>query len=142
MSKNNNNNNKKIGNSKFDKLKNEIDGFLENIHEIQETLFKAIVQNIYEEVPDKLESFSFTGYTPSYNDGEECTYTLTLDYCDINPSNPEIKLSNKEEIDIQKVIAKYLNILPGDFYRSHFDNNVRVTVTKNDIKVEGYDCGY
>ena len=140
MSKQNNNN--KNANSKFDKLKADIDGFLENIHEIQETLFKAIVQNIFEEVPEKLESFSFTGYTPGYNDGQECTYTLLLDYCDINPSNPEIKLSDKEETEIQKIIAKYLNILPEDFYLSHFDNNVKVTVAKNDITVEGYDCGY
>jgi hypothetical protein len=37
-------------------------------------LFAEIAEGIFERHP-KLQSFSFVGYTPGFNDGDECTFT-------------------------------------------------------------------
>lgn len=124
--------------SAFNDLKKSIENFLESISEINEIMFKGLVSHIFAELPE-IESFRFTGYTPSFNDGEECTFTLTTDYCDVTLKDKTKKL---EESKYQKTISKYLDLLPESFYRDHFGNNVAVTVTATDVTVEDYDCGY
>lgn len=124
--------------SAFNDLKKSVENFLESISEINETIFNEITSHIFQEFPD-IESFRFTGYTPGFNDGDACEFTLTIDYCSIDLKD---KTQKFDESKYQETIYKYLNLMPESFYHTHFGNNVAVTITADDVTVEDYDCGY
>jgi len=52
------------------------------LREKKKTLFKAALESdaakLFEKYPE-MESFAFVGYTPSFNDGDPCTYSLHTD---------------------------------------------------------------
>lgn len=126
--------------NKIKELSESVKSLTEQVHKINEMIFKLIVTSLFEEYPE-LKKFAFTGYTPAYNDGEECTFTLGTDYPDINEDCGD-DYSNEVNNQLSDIVTQYLNILPEEFYNSHFGTNFRVIVTPNDIQIEEYDCGY
>lgn len=91
-------------------------------------------------------------YTPAFNDGEPCEfrvgeYTLKLlgsaddagddenGFTDSYESPPEAEAAFASADRIMREVDE-------DFFLFVFDNNVEVTVARDGISVEPYDCGY
>lgn len=127
-------------NNKIKRLSDSVETLTDQVHEINEMIFKLIVTSLFEEYPE-LKKFAFTGYTPAYNDGAECHFTLGTDYPEINEDSSD-DYSNEVNKQLSKIVTQYLDILPEEFYNSHFGTNFRVIVTREDIQTEEYDCGY
>lgn len=110
---------------------------------------------------NELDSISFSCYTPYFNDGDECVYSVNTDYADFydkdgEPLNYFIdykdkELSKEELIDkygesyinaynVKEEIINFLNMIPMDFYMSTFGDHVLVTINKDgSYKTESYD---
>ena len=100
-----------------------------------------------------LVSFGWKQYTPSFNDGDPCTlsvnyYDLILNGVDPNDDDdddeenelPELSEADSEAAD--KEIYELLNLIPETTYEELFGSDVIVTVTRDGITTESYDCGY
>jgi hypothetical protein len=123
--------------NKIKTLTDSVNSLTEQVEKINDMIFQFVVTNLFNEYPE-LKKFSFTGYTPAFNDGEECTFTLGTDYPEINDDE-----GNKEiNIQLKNIVSTYLNILPAEYYNSHFGTNFRVIATLESIDVEDYDCGF
>ena len=123
--------------NKIKALTESVNSLTEQVEKIKDMIFQFVVTNLFNEYPE-LKKFSFTGYTPAFNDGDECTFTLGTDYPEINDDE-----GNKEiNIQLNNIVSKYLNILPAEYYNSHFGTNFRVIVTRESVDVEDYDCGF
>jgi hypothetical protein len=123
--------------NKIKTLTDSVNSLTEQVEKINDMIFRFVVTNLFNEYPE-LKKFSFTGYTPAFNDGDECTFTLGTDYPEINDDE------GNEEINIQlkNIVSTYLNILPVEYYNSHFGTNFRVIATRESVDVEDYDCGF
>lgn len=113
-----------------------------------ETFGKILTDN------PKLEAVSFTGYTPSFNDGEPCVFRIgEIDFkfkdeedkenYDDWVSEYDVYGNEVEVGDISEVLGEMSGIISDVFgeygFRAIF---TRELCAKEEIKVEEYDCGY
>jgi len=109
----------------------------------------------------KIESISWTQYTPYFNDGDLCTFRTNVDYVDVNgvdvdeldwyswrtkyPDDleklaTEGKVIDWDEVKILGEFKEVLSDIPEEFYEELFGDHVRITVSKNGtIDIEEYD---
>lgn len=66
-----------------EKIRKEMAEARERLTEISKNGLSKICKDIFDESP-RLTSFSWSQYTPYFNDGEECTFSCNYDYFDIN----------------------------------------------------------
>lgn len=149
-------------------LKKRIEKMQKKVQEIQEEArvegekcFREAIAFLFEENQD-LESFSWTQYTPHFNDGDACTFSANTEYFYINDDEDECdewsinyeienlkksKSSDKEEKlkeleakkDLSKKIAEVLTSFDDDLYEHLFGDGVKVTVYKDRIETDEYD---
>jgi hypothetical protein len=131
---------KKPDTNKIKELSESVEKLTEQVHKINELVFQLIANNMFEAYPE-LKKFAFTGYVPGFNDGDECIFTLGTDYPQINEDESD-DYSNDVNSQLSDIVTEYLNILPEDFYQSHFGSNFRVVATREGVTVEDYDCGF
>ena len=134
-------------------LKKRIDELSKKMKDAENEVFNELRRTLFEENP-KLKSFGFVGYTPSFNDGEPCEFTITTEsgYIQINgfDGNRSEWLDGanhtdeemKDVEDLSEIVSETLGILPENFYRSKFGDGFQVNVTSDKIEVEDYNCGY
>lgn len=96
-----------------------------------EAAFKDIVKDIFVGFPN-IESFSWTQYTPYFNDGDECNFTVNTYGIKIND---EDSYDNKE----MKIITEFLNAIDDNIMESLFGDHVEICVYKDKIEISEYE---
>jgi hypothetical protein len=102
----------------------------------------------------QIDSFSWTQYTPYFNDGDACyfsvrsEYGLTIDgessedyYIRTWNLTPEVDAENERKRPMAekfKRVTEFLNQFDEDDMLFMFDDHVEVTVTRDDITTEEY----
>lgn len=120
--------------------------------------FKASAQKIFQEsmadlfeAEPLLESINFKGWIPEWMDGEECVFETDIDYCQINNLDEddcnlrrgEGEIKNVEDYEAMRDrVISFLNEFDEDMLQLVFGSNFELTITKDSIKVDEYDCGY
>lgn len=134
-------------------LKQRIDQLSLKLKAAENEVFDELRRTLFEENP-KLKSFGFVGYTPGFNDGEPCLFTMetdaafiTINGYDRNREEWEDgeKHTDEESADVETlsaIVSESVEILPETFFRSKFGEGFKVNVTADKIEVEDYDCGY
>lgn len=148
------------------KIQEELKKFEDKKKQLVEELrkeFPNLFKSLFEQT-DKIKSFSWTQYTPYFNDGDECVFRVngvyTVNENDIDEEewydwriryylrgDKEYSnlLEEKPNIDINtykiyELIEKTLETIPEDFMRDLFGDHVQITVFKDgEIRVEEYD---
>lgn len=85
----------------------------------------------------KLESISWSQYTPHFNDGDECVFSSKHRYADIVGS--ELDEDSKEYEDIKKEFEDFMAQFDNDLLRDVFGDGVKMIVTREGITVEEYN---
>ncbi len=141
-------------------IKNQI---LEKSNEV----FDEFCKDIFTKSP-RLSSFGWSQYTPYFNDGDTCVFSVNIDYLYINGQsvddsewinkknitkygewNREKKeyIGREEEdnpnydqelVDIYEEISSFLSNFDNDFYMSKFGDHVEITITSTGIDV--FEC--
>ncbi len=108
--------------------------------------FKAGFAALFDQYP-QLKSVSWTQYTPYFNDGEECSFSVHLDEPTINGFDPYdddkdaanlYAQTDKESKACLKAVDDFLDAFDADVYEDLFDDHVEVTVTRKGIKTSEY----
>jgi len=125
----------------------------EQLKTIGEKLFKEGAQDFFDAFPEA-GSFSWTQYTPYFNDGDECVFSVH-DYFDVTNTNGDLlwedldawgaEYSRKQgkeltrEQEASEVLSTLVGGIDDDTMKALFGDHVRVTVTREGIDIEEYD---
>ena len=146
----------------------EIKRLQKELQEKSSKIFLSAFKKLFEESP-RLTSFSWTQYTPYFNDGDTCYFSTNTDYIYVNGEDASdsdwlneknviswgtynrekriyegrVEVDNpnydKELSESTEKVKKFLALFDDDFYQKQFGDHVRVTVTANGIETEDYD---
>ena len=154
--------------SDFENTVNNIDKMMEEFQEFQNKMrlemqerFNVLFKNFFEAFP-MIKTVHWTHYTPYFNDGEECTFTIgeiyftvTL-YNDLEDYNGEDDDGNidtwgfnrEDGIQTPESLKKGIKTLQSiinnneDIMRAMFDNYVWVRAHKDGFEVDEYEAPY
>lgn len=123
--------------------------------------FRQVFQGFFEKHPE-IEAASFCCYTPSFNDGDPCTFTVSG--CQVKPAGlteDQIEETNRSDgfvdyYEFDDLVAEHLQeALKQDmkgleeFLESSellieklFGDGTRVILTREGVETESYDGGY
>lgn len=143
----------------FKELNKKMEEFEKQFREEGSKLFKEITKEVFDQFPE-VNSFSWTQYTPYFNDGDECTFGVNdvdtingfSEYGDDDENdqknsenifekyNWEKSKSDKRAFEIVETLRAFVNSAPEDVLRSLFGDHARVTVYRDKkAKVEEYE---
>lgn len=130
--------------------------------------FDSFCKEIFEKHP-KIESFGWSQFTPYFNDGDTCTFSVNTDYISINGEyvddskwvnettvvdwgtwNRELRVYEGRvevpNLDYDAELAKgsdeiteFLRNFDNDFYITRFGDHAEITVTKDGVDVDEYE---
>jgi len=142
---------------KLDEMAAKVKALKEELKSQFEGAVKEAADEIFEKYP-KLENFSWTQYTPHFNDGEPCEFSIHND-CDYTYNGVEINSSatsykgglnkegkeagfesEKEANDLEEVLSDFVSKLEEmeETVRACLDEG-RVIVSREGVEVEDYD---
>lgn len=131
-------------------------------------IFTEVSKSIFEDNP-KIKSFSWTQYTPYFNDGDACTFSADTDYISVNGErvddakwmspvtvktwgtwNRETRTyEGREEVpnlDYDKElvegvgeIREFLSHFDNDFFLQQFGDHAEITVTSEGVNIDEYE---
>lgn len=131
--------------TKYTEAKKKMKAALEQANAIVKEAFLEASNEVFKKYPN-IESFSWTQYTPYFNDGEECTFSAQTEY-------PQLTFTDGTEIDINygsgdadaEVVAKevaavekFLAQFDESDYKEMFGDHVRVVVSRKGVHTEEY----
>jgi len=144
-------------NEKIEALKAKVAELNKQVREESQRLLNEGFTEVFEKYP-KLLSFSWNQYTPYFNDGDECTFSVNTDSlipdftdesaedhnyeyskgdCEWNsktkkydyfPLSDEKKLNNEAYDELVEIV----NAIDDDTMKATYGNHITVTVSKNE----------
>jgi hypothetical protein len=151
--------------SKYIEAKKKMEDLRKQIEEQAKTFFQEESKEIFAKHPD-LERFSWTQYTPYFNDGDECVFGVNRDYIGLAMKDEVADVEDDEEEDFDdyetydyvngkkvyrsddKLTAKqragrdviaFLHLFEDEDYKTMFGNHVRVTVSRDGVSKDDYE---
>ena len=136
--------------------------------ELSSNIFEDFYKHIFQKYTD-LKSFSWSQYTPYFNDGDPTFFIVNRDYISVNEDyvedsnwysenlvtnwgtwNNDLKIyeGKVEEVNpnynpvLRKVtleISTFLGLFDDDFYLSKFGDHANIRVTKDGVDISDYD---
>ena len=103
--------------------------------------FTEWAKDLFERYPP-LNLISWTGYTPSWNDGDPTFFLSSHTYYSINSTESEETddegFGEKQLENLKEEVDKFISQFDDDDMERLFGNGVRVLVTKGGVEVEEY----
>ena len=114
------------------------------------------IKPVFDRSYGRLREVRVHGYTPSFNDGDPCTFRMNVDDCKVNgfdgyeddEDHDDGYLGRHDTQIVQEDVSASLSIFDDDDWESAFNSyGFEVVFTKNDdgsisLTEEDYDCGY
>ena len=101
-----------------------------------QTALKDECKLLFEKYPE-MEEFSWTQYTPYFNDGDECVFSVHSDYPNIN--GDEVGYKDTTWLgQAEKDVVALLQAIDEETMKTIFGDHVKVVVTKEGITAENY----
>jgi hypothetical protein len=148
----------------FTKIFEILDAYNKEVQENGEKILKEAFKEFFDKHPE-VESLRWNQYTPGFNDGDPCTFTVgelmfrTYDMkkiADGEADKPEetyyeddddcydCSYGNEYDPVLKQDIRNLSENLSDaeDILLKVFDDNMQITVTRENITAEEYDCGY
>jgi hypothetical protein len=131
----------------FKALQNKMDVLRDEIKEKSKAFFKDASKALFEKHPN-LETFRWTQYTPYFNDGDPCLFSVHSDYPEVAMAGENIEDQESYEMpDRENEPQKYaaygdvttlLNTFRVEDFEDMFGDHCQVTVTRDKVEVEEY----
>jgi len=121
--------------------KAEMKAAIEEANTVVKEVFQKAAKSLFADNAE-LVSFSWTQYTPYFNDGEECVFGAHIDYPEVNGEDPWFAQTdeNQEKMKgLQKKVTAFLQVFDRDDFKSMFGDHCKISVTPAEIEVEDYE---
>lgn len=128
--------------SKLAELVKEMEGSKKEWVDRARNLFMASVNEMFEKYPT-LNNISWPQYTPYFNDGDECIFSVHSYGANVNGAGSELNDDQEVEPDLvpaHKELENLLDAVPGDLMKDIFGDHNEVTIHRTGkIEKERYD---
>jgi hypothetical protein len=128
------------GITKYQETRNFIQSEVAKARELARVAFDAGAQQLLKDLD--IESFSWTQYTPYFNDGDVCVFRVNYDYPKINGESagdyykqPEYEVKR----ELERNVADFLGIFDESDLNYLFGDHVEITVSAEGTTVEEYE---
>jgi ArsR family metal-binding transcriptional regulator len=125
--------------SKIDELQKNVALFKEQLDQVMKEAFEKgrlllseALTAVFEEYP-QVESISWTQYTPYFNDGDACEFSVNSYSIELNTD--EVKIENSEKI--KGIVTKFLDTIGADSLEQLGEGRV-IVLRDGTITVEEY----
>lgn len=136
---------------RFADLKEEMEELQRQMQERGKEVFRTESENLFLENPN-LVSFSWRQYTPYFNDGDECVFSVH-DYLDVEFTNDRLDdwsdysrkyadergKSSEANMDTADAAQELVSTIPEEVMKGIFGDHVSVTVYKDRVEVDEYE---
>lgn len=129
-------------------LKRALAAVQEKIDAKFQPLFRAQAAALFEANP-KLKSFGWHQYTPYFNDGDTCEFSVNrwdVDICGLNPDETdsdefaeETGMSQEEAKSFVPQVKKFMEQFDDCDMEKAFGDHARVTIDREGITIDSYD---
>lgn len=142
--------------TEFKKIKKEMSTLRKESQERCKAAFHEGAMALFEVHPE-LKKFSWRQYTPYFNDGDTCTFSVCRDAeaIDVNDVEDSYEVAKEATWDgnkstpippnerhplhaAQAAVAEFLNIFDEEDLQDAFGDHAEVVVTRKGVKVESY----
>jgi hypothetical protein len=99
-----------------------------------------------------VEAVVWTQYTPAWNDGEECLFSVGDVGIVLKEPGEEIYIEEDDDVVyyskdlvVESIIKEFYDLVeevPNDVLEHVLGNNVKVRCTREGITIDEYDCEY
>lgn len=125
------------------RIKTEIEGFNAKRKQLVEELqkeFPMLLKPLFDKYSPDIQSIGWSQYTPYFNDGDECVFSVQNDDLNMNGEYAYDLELTKEQSAALEEFSQILQSVPEDFYKDLFGDHVQVTVhADGKIDVEEYE---
>lgn len=137
--------------STYLEIRKQINELRDQSNKLFRDYFTTEANKIFEEHP-LVEEWSFTAYTPYFNDGDTCVYQVNCDYPKLNGEdwsdcgnlthwdknpNPDYSL---EKYKAHEAVTEFLGGLAEDDMAETFGDHVEVTIRKDGtVDIQSYE---
>jgi len=107
---------------------------IETLAEITKTILENDIQKLLKE-NEELSSFRWIQYVPSFNDGDECSFTISCEGWDYSCSYDDFekKPYYQKCKEIENFITEHYDLM-----REAYDCYVDITITKDSVNISDY----
>lgn len=120
-------------NEKLKALVNEIKALKKELTQKAKDGLMSCLKELFEQHPD-VKSLQFAAYTPYFNDGDECRFSCSAHYADIN-QDEDVEVSD----DVADIFHDALAHLDDDTWKDIVGDHALVTITPQGIDIAEYD---
>ena len=120
---------------KLQKLKNAQAEIFKGMQTESKKVFKEAFEEIFEKYP-AIETVSWTQYTPHFNDGDTCEFSVNTDV-DINGEG-EWDSDQTFPKKMYNELSAILQIIPEEVLYAIYGDHKKITVDRKGITVEEY----
>lgn len=95
--------------------------------------------DIFDKYP-KLKSFGFQAYTPYFNDGEECAYSVRHDRWAIMLNDAPNHDHHTEDMMFNEAesVSEFLSQISDDIYLDLFGDHKQITFMRDGVTIQDY----
>jgi hypothetical protein len=129
----------------FDAILSEYNALEQEISRKREAVVEAIKPKFHEpfakffEAHEELEALWFCAYTPYFNDGEECIFSVRETYGVVGDDEYVYGYGDEPVAKSIREADDIVHSLPEDVIRGLFGDHVKVVITRDGVNVEEYD---
>ncbi len=121
----------------YTEMKQQMEALREQMKVAAKAFFSDASKSLFEAHPE-LESFGWTQYTPYFNDGQPCVFSVHNDEPDVNGEDGYDIDEDNALVPAQKEVVKFLQTFTDDDMETMFGDHCRVLVTRTGIDVDEY----
>lgn len=112
------------------------DKIIEKAYKKKETLLKTFFKEIFKE-HKFISTIEWRQYTPTWNDGDACTFRSGHDYADIN-FNEDVKVEEKVSDEVCAKIQEFLDTYSDDDMLFIFGDGFEIEASEDGINISEY----
>lgn len=111
------------------------------VKEFPEEMVQEMADKMFAAVPG-LNGFVYYVWTPSWNDGDECTQQYDMDFAFYDHTDTDLDENDISEAEEETALSLFDAELFDAIHRDNFKVIILREETGIEVYVEGYDCGY
>ncbi len=94
-------------------------------------------KELFKQCP-QIASFEITAYTPYFNDGDVCEYSVGC--YEINPKEGiSFRWDTEPYRTVSKVVNSFVKTFPDEFYRDVFGDHIKIIVNPDSVEATEYE---
>lgn len=124
----------------YQKIRKQIEEQFAILKQVGKQAVRDLSTDFFERHPE-IESFTWTQYTPYWNDGDICEFGAYTDYPELLYVEDLKEYSEEEARKAEEEISEFLGVFDEEHLKVFFGDHAQVRISREGVEVSDYDHG-